>query len=410
MNKVQISLLCCVFVGMFQYLVAQQSGCTDPQALNFDWEASVNDGSCLYPLTSHSPKRLAALPAELPESSGLVQWETYFLSHNDSGWPAELFVLDSTHWGIQRILSLRGVSHRDWEDITADELHVYIGDFGNNNGNRTDLAIHKIAKSELSKDTLEAQSIFFQYPDQNSFVAAPQAHDFDMEAMISLGDSLYLFSKNWANNKTKVYALPKQEGHHLARWVGEWDVQGLITGAALDSLNKRIVLVGYSPLLLPFAWILWDFEGNNFFSGNKRRIELNLPFHQVEAIAYDAFQGRYVLTNERFSNFLVTIPARVHEFSIASWVENPTVTQTFRSISRPLLYPNPAKDGIFVRAGEEWITLYLGNHMGIVLEQHPLKGGGDVFFDLSLYPNGVYFVTLQNRRGEMETLKVLKRF
>ena len=43
-------------------------------------------------------------------------------------------------------LSVNKEENVDWEDITQDETHIYIADFGNNNGNRTDLKIYKILK------------------------------------------------------------------------------------------------------------------------------------------------------------------------------------------------------------------------------------------------------------------------
>jgi hypothetical protein len=47
-------------------------------------------------------------------------------------------------------IKLNGVKNNDWEELTQDKTHFYLGDFGNNaSGNRTDLTIYKIAKTHF---------------------------------------------------------------------------------------------------------------------------------------------------------------------------------------------------------------------------------------------------------------------
>jgi len=52
-------------------------------------------------------------------------------------------------------------------------------------------------------DTVNAEVLYYNYSDQFSFPNLHNNNNFDCEAMICVGDSIFLFSKNWQNNKTK---------------------------------------------------------------------------------------------------------------------------------------------------------------------------------------------------------------
>ena len=82
-----------------------------------------------------------ALPGSLNESSGAIFFNNRLITHNDSGGEAKLYELDTISGIIEREVTILNATNVDWEDITQDETSIYIGDFGNNNGNRTDLKI-----------------------------------------------------------------------------------------------------------------------------------------------------------------------------------------------------------------------------------------------------------------------------
>ena len=73
-----------------------QTGCTDPQALNYNSIALVNDGSCIYESTSMDLELVATLNSpELNENSGLVCLNNALWTINDGGNSTVLYQLDT---------------------------------------------------------------------------------------------------------------------------------------------------------------------------------------------------------------------------------------------------------------------------------------------------------------------------
>ena len=69
----------------------------------------------------------------------------------DSGNKNEIYGIDK-EGKIVETVTLEGVKNTDWEDITADnEGNLYVGDFGNNDNERKNLAIYKIDKANVKK-------------------------------------------------------------------------------------------------------------------------------------------------------------------------------------------------------------------------------------------------------------------
>jgi hypothetical protein len=94
------------------------------------------------------------------------------------------------------------------------------------------------------------------------------------------------------------------------------NVNGLITGATYHPEKNLIALCGYSKKLKPFIYLISDLKNLDFAKANQRKIQLKLPFHQVEAISTTNGVDFY-LTNERFSRKIIgTIEQQLHRFSL----------------------------------------------------------------------------------------------
>ena len=154
------------------------------------------------------------LPPQISESSGLAYTDGNLWTHNDKGGIPALFKIDTTDGSIKQTVFIDNYPNTDWEDITSDKEHIYIGDFGNNFGVRKDLKILIIDKASITNQRiihLNAKAISFSYQDQKKFTKN-NLNDFDCESLITINESLYLFTKDRGDNKTRVYKISKNPG------------------------------------------------------------------------------------------------------------------------------------------------------------------------------------------------------
>lgn len=227
------------------------------------------------------------LPEELKECSGMV-YEPSGVSLwtiNDGGNANVLYRLDM-NGTIENAFTLQQAVNTDWEDITADKQgNLYIGDFGNNDNDRKDLAIYKISAGETSK---ASEKITFYYPEQTQFPAAKSERFYDCEAFFTYNDSFYLFTKNRSkgfDGTTFIYKVPMVSGHHKAQRIGEFKTCNqyrscAVTSAAISPDEKKVVLLSGSNL-----WLFEDFAGDDFVSGTVTAFDLH-HVSQKEAVTF----------------------------------------------------------------------------------------------------------------------------
>lgn len=337
-----VSLACLPVVG-------QVEGCTDPLANNYNSKAFINDGSCTYNPAFFKPRLYALLSPDLEETSGLIFFNDGLWSFNDSGGEPVLYKMDTLTVEIIQEITIENATNIDWEDIAQDNTNIYIGDFGNNSGTRDDLVIYIVKKQDIpysGNHFLTAGSINFYYQDQGVSHSDDFGNNFDCEAMIVKGDSLYLFSKNWGNSKTKLYKLPKTAGHYEAVKTHTYDIKGLVTGADYNEEFNEIILSGYkNEIWIPFSFLLFDFQGNDFFSGNKRRIDF--PYiisSQTEGICY--YKNRNVFISAEKTK---THSERLYQLNTGQWTGGSAAG--FISKSREEIdfniHPNPVQGKTF---------------------------------------------------------------
>lgn len=344
-----------LFILIYGFMQAQVKGCTDPLSKNYNPMAVVNDGSCQYRSVSESPVTKVTLSAEVEESSGLIKWNGALYTHNDNT-DLNLYALDSISGAVIKTIPIAGAINQDWEEIAQDSDHIYIGDFGNNvAGNRTNLNILKISKTSLLADNPQVEKINFSYGNQTNFTPlSNNSTDFDCEAMVVSADSIYLFTKQWSSKKTSVYSLPKNAGTYVANLKATYDVSGLITGATYLEDKRLIVLSGYSGMVQPFFYLLFDFKEHEFFSGNKRKITMgSMSFHQAEGIATTNGADYYVTNEHLAQQPFVNIPQRLHHFNLSAYLSNYLANFTLNEsqhLIRELIriYPNPTRHVVHV--------------------------------------------------------------
>lgn len=258
------------------------------------------------------------LPEAIFETSGLIYFNESLVTHNDSGNEPLLFELDTLTLTIKRTITISNVANTDWEAITQDNDYIYIGDFGNNVGTRTDLAIYRIAKSDyLDSDTVTATTINFSYEDQTDFSNNGNS-DWDAEAFFTVDDQLVILTKQWQSQGTVAYAIPKTPGTYEANRVGTLTDIGLLTDATYDPVTKRLVVLGYSGILSPFIGIIESLDPQNIFAAYTQQ-SLGLNFVQAEGIAH-VNSSNYFFTSEFYSRENPTIlsSSRLFSFQFSS--------------------------------------------------------------------------------------------
>ena len=376
--------------------IGQTPGCTDSQANNYNPSALQNDGTCTYDATTLSPIGSYNLSSNLTETSGLIYWNNQIWTHNDND-DINLYALDTLAGELQSTISLTGTLNQDWEEISQDENYLYVGDFGNNStGNRTNLHILRIEKNSVLANSPIIDTIFFNYSNQTDFTATSSNNtDFDCEAFIATADSIYLFTKQWVSNKTNIYSLPKSPGNYVANLSATHDVQGLITGAVYLADQRIIVLSGYNNVLQPFLYLLFDFQSSHFFEGNKRKINLQLSFHQIEGIASAGNGLKYYASNEYFTQApFVTVPQKLHIIDLSTVLGqflNPLATniKPINSIQR--IRYNQADESIEGEFNQR-VNYKVQNLQGQILLNNTFISGKSTL-NVSNLLAGIYFIT-----------------
>ena len=314
--------------------VSQKPGCTDNQAINYDSLSTINNGSCIYGRTFFSLPNTVDLPSALHELSGMVYWNGYFWGHNDSGNGPWLYAFDTTSGVVRKVIGLQGASNIDWEDITQDSTHFFIGDFGNNsNGDRTGYQIYKVPKwlMDGEKDTVMLDSaqysiIQFTYADQTDYhPTGPNKTKFDCEAMFYDDGMLHLVTKNWIGDYAVHYTLPVARGIQIAARVDSIHTSGFLITAADKIYDDVIILTAYNPSGSCRLYLVYGFKNETeyFTWGNKRVIDIpaaNIT-GQLEAICF--LGNRYIaIGSERFRFSAFDVLQNFRKFSIRQWIND----------------------------------------------------------------------------------------
>ncbi|CAA6801590.1 MAG: Unknown protein [uncultured Sulfurovum sp.] len=270
---------------------------------------------------SHFSKRFK-LPNSIKETSGLIKLDNRLWTFNDSGGKAALYQINERNGDIVKSISIQNAKNKDWEDIAYDDNYVYIADVGNNKGNRKDLKIYKIPRAALrTEKSVKAEVINFNYSDQKNFTSRPQKHNYDCEAITVNNGKIYLFSKNWQDNKTRLYELSTQVGKHTAKHISTFNIQGMVTAASINKELDILLLTTYSSLLNVNVWAFSNYRANDFFSGNRKRLNFkNALQGQVEGITFIDNYKAY-MSSEAFSKYIFSFDPTLYELDFSGEFE-----------------------------------------------------------------------------------------
>lgn len=346
-------------------------------------------------------ENLGLLPEEIQESSGLIYINNSLFSHNDSGGSPIIHELNQNSLHVERSIYVENAINVDWEDLATDDTYLYIGDFGNNNGNRENLRILRIQIDELIEfDTVSYELIEFSYEDQTDFESQPFNTNFDCEAMIAFGDSLILFTKNWADLKTNIYSLPKEQGSWVAARRGGADVSTLITGADYNQNTNELALIGYE-----FGQALLI---KSIISGNQNWDELS--FVSEELVLSNSYQIEGVAYLNDTCLILSSEGGFAGEAALYKYCNEEPAFTVLHDLHDIIIFPNPADEYLNIK--NDFITtkgfIQIENQFGQVI-LGPIKYSGELTgIDISHLSSGVYFVTSVIQNEILKTTLIIQ--
>ncbi len=351
---------------------------------------------------SVSPSFVTSLPDIIDESSGVELLDDgKLVSFNDSGGENELYIFNDSG-NLLRTIEIVNATNIDWEEIARDDDGwFYIGDFGNNSNNRTDLRIYAIPGPEdFIEDTISAEIINFTYEDQYEFPPPSDMRNFDMEAMVSYGDSLYLFSKCRTDpftGITKLYSLPKYAGDYEARLIDSIytttssELAGQVTAADISSVGEVFVMTYRR------GYILSGYSGSNFMSGAAYEISIS-TLTQIEACCFINPEELYI-TDEIVTYMGIDFGGALSTVDIGDYLAIEEFAQRNRD-KQISAYPNPFEKKVKIENPKNLSIVIVDISGSIVTEfgdENSLSWKPD-----SRTKPGIYFACIKNSTGKIE--------
>ncbi len=264
-------------------------------------------------------KRLTTLANELPEVSGMaiVRADSIWWLNDGENTPT---LYCTNHKGMLVDSLPLPLQNHDWEELCRDDQgNLYIGDFGNNQNKRRNLAIHRV-----DAITKQVNTLYFQYPEQTEFPPKdPSNRDFDCEAMVWQAGKIYLFTKMHYAAKEFVahwYRLDDHTTVQTAQKLGSivFDRQ-VITGAALSPDGKELALITYlfkkhGKIYLGKSY-LWRYDWQAWLRGQtvllqKRRLRGWITSRQVESVGY--LDAQTILVASERNRLHKQVAKRIH--------------------------------------------------------------------------------------------------
>lgn len=239
----------------------------------------------------------ADLPKSLNEVSGTetTTKSSLIWMLNDSGNSPTLYGVSNK--GVIKTKVKVKAKNNDWEDLTSDDDgNIYIGDFGNNQNARKNLAVLKIDANDLnSNKTVKIDRISFIYDNQDQFPPKSKNMYFDCEAFFYFKNNLYLFTKSRVKGnygKTNLYKIPAKPGNFTAKYMASFttceDSQCWVTAADISNDGKQVAL-----LTQKGVWLFSHFKADDFFNGTFKTYAFDFE-SQKEGVCFKNNKTLYI--------------------------------------------------------------------------------------------------------------------
>ncbi|MCY7345875.1 MAG: hypothetical protein LH614_06590 [Pyrinomonadaceae bacterium] len=258
---------------------------------------------------------------ELTESSGIAASKCrkdVFWTHNDSGDGAFLYAINSAGEKLGT-WKVSGAKNVDWEDVAAfkdanGECFLYLGDIGNNERTRGDLAVYKVKEPRVSDadanssrkkplSTENSEAIKFDYPDMRhdaeTLLVHPQSGDiYILTKRLSDAAGVYKLAKDYDTNK--INRLEK-----IADFTVPAIPNGFLTGGDISPDGKRVIICDYFSayeIVLPATAQNFD----DIWREQPLIVELG-EREQGEAVGYAADGAAIYATSEKKNSPIIEV-------------------------------------------------------------------------------------------------------
>lgn len=170
---------------------------------------------------------------------------------------------------------------------------MIIGDFGNNWKNRQDLQLYVIKEPNpyYTLKTEAIKKINFKYPDQAKHPYTKA--NIDTEALFVKNGKYFILTKNRGDKKTELYVLGEFAANLVneLKYIGDFDFNGLVTGADLSEDEKELVVLTYNSV-----WLFKnEIDSDDFFGGKVYSLKFK-PKKQFEGISFN--NDEVIISNE----------------------------------------------------------------------------------------------------------------
>jgi hypothetical protein len=182
----------------------------------------------------------------ITESSGVAasrQYPGVYWTHNDGGGGKKQVLYAISRDGqLVAALTIGEVLLADWEDIAIDDnQHLFIADTGNNDGNRTEVAVHQLDEPDPKA------GLRYLAPKRTWRLRFP-GQPFDAEGLFVWQDSGYLISKVTNDARAQIFRFPlsDQKEPFTLELVATTKIKSPVTGADISPNGRLLGIVAKS--------------------------------------------------------------------------------------------------------------------------------------------------------------------
>lgn len=154
--------------------------------------------------------------------------------HEDSGNPAQLYLLG--HDGaLKKVIPVKGMANRDWEDISLNDGKLFIADIGDNSGSYPEYYLHFLDEPSITADTI-------RHWETIRFVYADGARDAEALIVDPITKDVFILTKRDIPSRIYKIAFPyNTSSTSTASFAGSLGYSGVVSAAI--SADGRSILV-----------------------------------------------------------------------------------------------------------------------------------------------------------------------